>query len=100
MCVLLPSGETRNYINIRKERSRLWDRSLLGESLPFTSRGTQLESSIASPGKKLKKEDWTEEDGDVHVSRERGESTTRYPSLVCQSLNNKGGGGFLRFVRP
>ena len=28
MCVLLPSGETRNYINIRKERSRLWDRSL------------------------------------------------------------------------
>ena len=29
MCVLLPSGETRNYINIRKERSRLWDRSPL-----------------------------------------------------------------------
>ena len=29
MCVLLPSGETRNYINIRKERSRLWDRSIL-----------------------------------------------------------------------
>ena len=28
MCVLLPSGETRNYINIRKEQSRLWDRSL------------------------------------------------------------------------
>ena len=28
MCVLLPSGETRNYINIRKERSRLWDRSV------------------------------------------------------------------------
>ena len=27
MCVLLPSGETRNYINIQKERSRLWDRS-------------------------------------------------------------------------
>ena len=27
MCVLLPSGETRNYINIRKERSRFWDRS-------------------------------------------------------------------------
>ena len=27
MCMLLPSGETRNYINIRKERSRLWDRS-------------------------------------------------------------------------
>ena len=27
MCVLLSSGETRNYINIRKERSRLWDRS-------------------------------------------------------------------------
>ena len=27
MCVLLPSGETRNYINIRKEWSRLWDRS-------------------------------------------------------------------------
>ena len=27
MCVLLPSGKTRNYINIRKERSRLWDRS-------------------------------------------------------------------------
>ena len=27
MCVLLPSGETWNYINIRKERSRLWDRS-------------------------------------------------------------------------
>ena len=28
MCVLLPSGETRNYTNIRKERSRLWDRSI------------------------------------------------------------------------
>ena len=27
MCVLLPSGETQNYINIRKEQSRLWDRS-------------------------------------------------------------------------
>ena len=27
MCVLLPSGETQNYVNIRKERSRLWDRS-------------------------------------------------------------------------
>ena len=27
MCVLLPSGETRNYIDIRKERSRLWDHS-------------------------------------------------------------------------
>ena len=26
--MLLPSGETRNYINIRKERSRLWDRSV------------------------------------------------------------------------
>ena len=25
--MLLPSGETRNYMNIRKERSRLWDRS-------------------------------------------------------------------------
>ena len=25
--MLLSSGETRNYINIRKERSRLWDRS-------------------------------------------------------------------------
>ena len=25
--MLLPSGETRNYINIRKERSRLRDRS-------------------------------------------------------------------------
>ena len=30
MCVLLPSGETRNYINIRKERSKLWDRSGAG----------------------------------------------------------------------
>ena len=28
MCVLLPSGETRNYINIQKERSRLRDRSI------------------------------------------------------------------------
>ena len=27
MCVLLPSGETRNYISAQKERSRLWDRS-------------------------------------------------------------------------
>ena len=27
MCVLLPSGETQSYINIRKERSRLWDHS-------------------------------------------------------------------------
>ena len=23
-----PSGETRNYISVQKERSRLWDRSL------------------------------------------------------------------------
>ena len=28
MCVLLPSGETRNYISAQKERSRLRDRSL------------------------------------------------------------------------
>ena len=28
MGVLLLSGETRNYISMRKERSRLWDRSL------------------------------------------------------------------------
>ena len=27
MCVLLPSGETRNYISAQKERSRLRDRS-------------------------------------------------------------------------
>ena len=30
--MLLPSGETRNYINIRKEWSRLWDRSRAGMS--------------------------------------------------------------------
>ena len=42
----------------------------------------------------LKKEDWTEEDGDVRASRERGEVTTCYPSLVCQSRNNKRGGVF------
>ena len=29
MCVLLLSGETRNYISVQKERSRLWDRSVL-----------------------------------------------------------------------
>ena len=34
MCVLLPSGETRNYINIRKERSRLWDRSMEKAIIP------------------------------------------------------------------
>ena len=28
MCVLLPSGETRNYISAQKERSRLQDRSI------------------------------------------------------------------------
>ena len=27
MCMLLPSGETQNYISAQKERSRLWDRS-------------------------------------------------------------------------
>ena len=27
MGVLLPSGETRNYISVQKERSKLWDRS-------------------------------------------------------------------------
>ena len=32
--MLLPSGETRNYINIRKERSRFWDRSSLSPVLP------------------------------------------------------------------
>ena len=32
MCVLLPSGETRNYISAQKEWSRLWDRSLLDDS--------------------------------------------------------------------
>ena len=31
MCVLLLSGETRNYISMRKERSRLWDRSISEE---------------------------------------------------------------------
>ena len=34
MCVLLPSGETRNYINIRKERSRLWDHSEQHQQMP------------------------------------------------------------------
>ena len=33
MCVLLPSGETRNYISVRKERSRLRDRSQYEVSL-------------------------------------------------------------------
>ena len=32
MGVLLPSGETWNYISVQKERSRLWDRS----KEPFT----------------------------------------------------------------
>ena len=27
MCVLLPSGETRNYLSAQKEQSRLWDHS-------------------------------------------------------------------------
>ena len=31
--MLLLSGETRNYINIRKERSRFWDRSSYVESI-------------------------------------------------------------------
>ena len=39
----------------------------------------------------MKNEDWTEEDGDVPVSRERGEVTTCYPSFICQSRNNKRG---------
>ena len=30
--MLLLSGETRNYINIRKERSRLWDRSVAAQA--------------------------------------------------------------------
>ena len=32
MCVLLLSGETRNYIGAQKERSRLWDRSISSKS--------------------------------------------------------------------
>ena len=47
MCVLLPSGETRNYINIRKERSRLWDRShdyvLVSRSMLYNC---QMESGL------------------------------------------------------
>ena len=41
MCVLLPSGETRNYVNIRKERSRLWDHS------PGVQQHTTVESAAA-----------------------------------------------------
>ena len=52
--MLLSSGETRNYINIPKERSRLWDRSpttpanyvKFAESAPITSRlGVNPENS-------------------------------------------------------
>ena len=50
MCVLLPSGETRNYINIRKERSRLWDHS--GRPLPPKPAQTETPSMGAS-GKQL-----------------------------------------------
>ena len=40
MCVLLPSGETRNYISAQKERSRLRDRSAEA-GLPINPEGDQ-----------------------------------------------------------
>ena len=39
MCVLFSSGETRNYINIRKERSRLWDHSSIEKGQEGTRKG-------------------------------------------------------------
>ena len=44
MCVLLPSGETRNYINIRKEWSRLWDRSMLTAFLQINTKISAIQS--------------------------------------------------------
>ena len=45
MCVLLPSGETRNYIGAQKERSRLWDRSVKQEPAPPGNVATPKASS-------------------------------------------------------
>ena len=42
MCVLLPSGETRNYISAQKERSRLRDRSDSLASQGMTLRGRMV----------------------------------------------------------
>ena len=38
MCVLLPSGETRNYISAQKEQSRLRDRSTLSVFVPMAEK--------------------------------------------------------------
>ena len=52
-------------------------------SLPFAGWGTRSESSVASPGKRLKKEVGEEDDGDGPVRRERGKATTScYPSYL------------------
>ena len=43
MCMLLPSGETRNYISVQKERPRFWDRSLrLPDLLTYLKMDTYL----------------------------------------------------------
>ena len=61
MCVLLPSGETRNYINIRKERSRLWNRSKVNFLSLFLPDLRRLLIPIYDLQKKCKKFKWTEE---------------------------------------
>ena len=56
MCVLLPSGETRNYISAQKERSRLRDRSpevRLKRQIQGRSRQTQTLNQI----KRMTRED-------------------------------------------
>ena len=51
--MLLPSGETQSYINIRKERSRLWDRS----TTAFVATAGGLDDEACHPQDSLHYED-------------------------------------------
>ena len=47
MGVLLPSGETQNYISVQKERSRLWDRSTQLHTTVMDGKSTTTDHPVA-----------------------------------------------------
>ena len=76
MCVLLLSGETRNYINVRKERSRLWDRS--EEEVDLDPEEVILAVTEAKDGLDQKVDSEAEEDSPTEEDSREG-SLTKAP---------------------
>ena len=80
MCVLLPSGETRNYISAQKERSRLRDRSrdddyFDGWHMATNTSSPQQEANLLEQDDNV---DIDEEDDEVRVPESSNQDTGMY----------------------